>query len=543
MASRTRFLLLEDNAEHIALLLRESVEQYEALVNSVDGIVWEAELPGPRFTFVSEQAERLLGYPVERWFEEPDFWQSQIHPEDREQALSNCRQPPSEHHSFEYRMIAADGRPVWLRAIVSSRNEKGKPHKIQGIMVDCTRRKIAEKARQDSEQVKAAVQAELKRTNEHLLKKNKEIQNFYHTLAHELKTPLTSAREFVSIVMDGIAGPLNQTQIEYLGIARDSCNQLRACINDLLDATMLETGKMRLNIKPTALPPLLHKVAMAMSRPAGIKSIRIMEQVDAALPEIPLDEHRIIQVVTNLLNNAIKYTPAGGLIALSAGCVPDRPEIVRISVTDNGCGIPKGEQEHIFEHLYQIKSGDASTEQGIGLGLYLCRELVELHGGTIAVESEPGSGSTFSFVLPKRRESLKTDLLIVDDDPALLEMLSQVLSPEQFNVRTARDGLEALEQMRRQPADIVLLDLTMPAFNGPSTLKAIRQDWPGVPVIIHTGLSDGEVMKDALLYSPFTLLAKPSSPEQILETIRKVQRAADTTQWQRKHFGLKRPSF
>jgi PAS domain S-box-containing protein len=521
----------------------DSIRQYEALVNSVDGIVWEAELPGPRFTFVSQQAERLLGYPARRWLEEPDFWQEHIFAEDRERALSLCRELPSEHHSFEYRMVASDGRLVWLRDIVSTRTEKGKPVRIQGIMVDCSRRKAAEKAREESELVKATVQAELKKTNEDLLCKNKEIQNFYHTLSHELKTPLTSAREFISIVMDGIPGPLNPKQLEYLGVAKESCNQLRACINDLIDATRIETGKLRLDIKPTPLPPLLHKIALAMSRSAEAKNIQVIEQFQAELPEIPLDQHRIIQVVTNLLNNAIKFTPNGGVITLEACELPTRPEVVRISVTDNGCGVPREEQEHIFDHLYQIKAGDAATDQGIGLGLFLCRELVELHGGTISVESEPGKGSTFSFVLPRNREALKTNLLIVDDDPDLLETLPQLLKPEQFNVRTARDGLEALDQMRRQPADIVLLDLSMPAFNGSSTLKAIRQDWPGVPVIIHTALSDGDVMKDALVCSPFTLLAKPSTPEQILETIRRVQRASDTVHWQRNHFGLPKPVF
>ncbi len=523
--------------------LTESIRQYEALVNSVDGIVWEAELPGPRFTFVSQQAERLLGYPVRRWLEESDFWQEHIFAEDRERALNLCRELPSEHHSFEYRMVASDGRLVWLRDIVSRRAEKGKPVRIQGIMVDCTRRKAAEKAREESELVKATVQAELESTNEDLIRKNKEIQNFYHTLSHELKTPLTSAREFISIVMDGLPGPLNPKQFEYLSVAKESCNQLRACINDLIDATRIETGKLRLDIKPTALAPLLHRITLAMSRPAEAKNIQIIEKFQAELPEIPLDQHRIIQVVTNLLNNAIKHTPQGGVITLDASELPSRPEVVRIAVADNGCGIPKNEQEHIFDHLYQIKAGDAATEQGIGLGLFLCRELVELHGGTISVESEPGKGTTFSFVLPRNRESLKTNLLIVDDDPDLLEMLPQLFSPEQFNVRTARDGLEALDQMRHQPADIVLLDLSMPSFNGSSTLKAMRQDWPGVPVIIHTAFCDGDVMKEALVCSPFTLLAKPSSPEQILETIRKVQRASDTAFWQRNHFGLPKPAF
>src|SRR2546421_11436361 len=139
-------------------------------------------------------------------------------------------------------MLSADGSIVWLRDIVSVRAEPGEAAQVLGIMVNITPRKQAEAAR-------AETQAKLEQTNKDLLRRNEEIQNFYHTLSHELKTPLTSAREFISIVLDGLAGPLTQNQADYLSIAKDSCNQLRICLNDLLDATRLETGKMMLDTK------------------------------------------------------------------------------------------------------------------------------------------------------------------------------------------------------------------------------------------------------------------------------------------------------
>src|SRR5205085_1012716 len=142
--------------------------------------------------------------------------------------------------------------------------------------------------------------------------------------------------------------------------------------------------------------------------------------------------HRIMQVLTNLVSNAIKHTPLGGNIVIAAREAAGRRELVEISVRDNGCGIPPEEQERIFERLYQVKAGDAATEQGIGLGLYLCRELVQLHGGSIRVESEPGKGSTFSFVLPKNRNLLHANILVIDDDSSLLEMIRQVLAAEQY---------------------------------------------------------------------------------------------------------------
>ena len=451
-------------------------------------------------------------------------------------------------------MVAADGYVVWLRDIVSLRVEPGEPRpfsstpgcppdpaqkgrgQLQGIMVEITARKKAE------EKVRR-IQAELEQTNRDLTRRNQEIQNFYHTLSHELKTPLTSAREFISIVMDGLAGPLNETQAEYLTIARESCNQLRHCINDLLDATRLETGKLALELKPASLAALAQRVVTTMTPRAAAKNISLGQDIQPDLPEASLDERRMTQIITNLLTNAIKYTPSGGGIVVKVSEAAGRPELLQVSVTDTGCGIPKEEQEHIFDRLYQIKAGDASTEQGVGLGLYLCRELVQLHGGNIWVESEPGAGSKFIFVVPRSQESLRSNLLVIDDDPATVEMLRQLLTAEQYNVRTARNGVEGLQQMRRQTPDLILLDLAMPTLNGPATLKEIRKEWGEIPVIVHTGFADGDLMKQALAYSPFTLLAKPCPAEQVLETVRRVQRTGDTAVWRKNHYGLQKPAF
>lgn len=395
------------------------------------------------------------------------------------------------------------------------------------------RKLVAERLRRSEEQYRVLYQG--------LLRQNEEIRNFYHTLSHELKTPLTSAREFLSIVMDGLAGPVNSTQVEYLGIARESCDQLRVCINDLLDTTRLETGKLTLEMKVVSPAALVQHLVTVFQHKASEKKLRLRHEIQPDLPEVAMDERRITQVITNLLNNAIKYTPPGGQIVVSAQDAPDLPDQLQIAVRDTGCGIEKEEQERIFERLYQVKAGDASTENGIGLGLYLCRELVKLHGGNIRVESEPGQGSTFKFVLPKSERSLHANLLVIEDDPATLEMLRDLLAGEHYNVRTARDGAEGLEEMHRQTPDVVLLDLEMPRLKGPETLKEMRKRWGSIPVIVHTGFNDTELMKEALAFSPFTLLAKPSSPAQILETVRKVERAADTTIWKRTHGELQKP--
>jgi PAS domain S-box-containing protein len=375
--------------------LQRSIRQHQSLVDSVDGIVWEADFPSLRFTFVSQQAERLLGYPVRCWLEEPQFWQNHIHPDDQEKAINACAgiTAMQKHKSFEYRMVSAHGRTVWVRDIVSLRTGNGEPPKLQGIMVDITLRKLAE-------QKIRRIQDQLKQTNQDLLRKQEEIQSFCHTLSHELKTPLTSAREFICIVMDGLAGEINENQAKFLGIARQSCDQLTVCINDLLDATRLETGKLKLELGPASIRSLIQRVVMTLNSNAVAKQLVIKQHVDPGLPTIPLDQNRIVQVLTNLLSNAISYTPHGGKIVVSAGHPPKRSDQIEICVRDTGCGIPPEEQSRIFDRLYQVRQGDAASERGVGLGLYLCRELVELHGGSIRVQSEPGQGSSFTFVLP-----------------------------------------------------------------------------------------------------------------------------------------------
>jgi signal transduction histidine kinase len=245
------------------------------------------------------------------------------------------------------------------------------------------------------------VQVELERANRDLVRTNQEIQNFYHTLSHELKTPLTAAREFIAIVMDGLGGSVSPTQADYLRIALDSCNQLRVCINDLLDATRLETGKLSIDLRPAALDALIQRVVVALSPAAAERGIALDCAAAADLTPVALDDARITQVVTNLLNNALKFTPRGGAVSVRVEPRSADGDFVQVTVRDTGRGIPGDQIEHIFDRLYQVKSGDAATEAGIGLGLYICRELVRLHGGEIRVESTPGQGSAFTFTLPR----------------------------------------------------------------------------------------------------------------------------------------------
>jgi signal transduction histidine kinase len=240
----------------------------------------------------------------------------------------------------------------------------------------------------------------LEQTNEELHRRNAELQSFYHILSHELKTPLTAAREFVSIVLDGLAGGLSETQREYLGLVKDSCDQIALGLNDLLDATRVDTGKLSIAPRPTPMDRVVSQAVAAMASTAHGKGIRLQQVMAPQLPDALIDERRIAQVLVNLLSNALKFTPVGGEVTVRVSDDPQRPAEIRVSVSDTGRGIPPAELGQIFDQLYQIRTDDATVQGGLGLGLYISQEVVKLHGGEIWVESTLGKGSTFSFTVP-----------------------------------------------------------------------------------------------------------------------------------------------
>ncbi len=257
----------------------------------------------------------------------------------------------------------------------------------------------------------------LQKNNIELTRKHEEIQRFYQTVSHELKTPLTSIKEFVCIILDGIAGPLSNEQKEYLELVKESCMQMANEINDLLDMTRLETGKYRVELEPNDIEGLIKKVVSSMQIIAKQKMIIISMDLDKTLPKVFMDPKRVEQILTNLINNAIKFTDKHGEILLKAEYETDTAEFLKISVIDNGCGIESDNLKKIFERLYQVNpeknvSSTSTSNCGLGLGLNICKELVKLHNGEITVQSKIGKGSCFSFTLPVFYEEVGLDSLI-----------------------------------------------------------------------------------------------------------------------------------
>jgi signal transduction histidine kinase len=223
---------------------------------------------------------------------------------------------------------------------------------------------------------------------------------FLSHVSHELRTPLTCIHQFVTILLDGLAGEVNPEQRYHLDTVLTSVHQLRAMIRDLLEATRAESGKIRIEPRCITIGDLVQQALSMMSQTAKEKRVGLEVGLDARIPFVYADPDRTLQVLINLIDNGIKFTPPDGSIMVKACLVEADPNMVYLSVSDTGRGIGPEAKALIFERLYQDPNSIDNSRSGLGLGLFIAKELVELHGGRIWVASEVGNGSTFSFTLP-----------------------------------------------------------------------------------------------------------------------------------------------
>ena len=243
---------------------------------------------------------------------------------------------------------------------------------------------------------------DLEKMNAQLMARTSELERVYHSVSHELKTPLTAVREFVALVLDGVGGPAPAMgQRSFLEHALDGCDQMNHHLNDLIDSSRLDTGKLRLTLLPTQASRVIEFALASIRSVARAKNLTLESRVSSDLPLVLADPSRLGQILGNLLGNAAKFTESGGSIILSAGVAADRADEVEITVSDTGCGVAPQHISQIFDRLFQVSSaGDDLMGSGLGLGLSIARHLVNLHGGQLTVESTLGAGSVFRFRLP-----------------------------------------------------------------------------------------------------------------------------------------------
>jgi signal transduction histidine kinase len=238
---------------------------------------------------------------------------------------------------------------------------------------------------------------ELEEKGRELAQANQHKSDFLANMSHELRTPLNAVIGFSEVLGEEMFGELNEKQSEYVDDIHSSGRHLLSLINDILDLSKIEAGRMELDVTTFDIRMALGNALTLVSERAERRGIALESKIDESLADMTGDERKVKQILLNLLSNAIKFTPEGGRVTLTAH---GADSMVTISVRDTGVGISAEDQEHIFEEFRQVGTDYARKVEGTGLGLTLTRRFVELHGGEIAVESEPGAGSEFRITLP-----------------------------------------------------------------------------------------------------------------------------------------------
>jgi PAS domain S-box-containing protein len=407
---------------------------------------------------------------------------------------------------------------------------------------------------------------ELKRYEQTLQQKNDELEDasrmkseFLANMSHELRTPLNAIIGFSEILRDGLMGEMTDQQRGFIGDIFNSGQHLLSLINDILDLSKVEAGKMLLDLEPVPMSALLRNSLSIVREKAATRRIRLGMDAAAELGPIQADARKVKQIVYNLLSNAVKFTPEGGEVTLRAGRV-DRAEVGRlsgswtgrtfpvadspfaefleISVTDTGMGISMEDLEQLFKPFSQIDGGLARKFEGTGLGLAMVKLLADLHGGSVAVESAVGEGSCFTVWLPLRdgaqREALAPVLppavreivalpgdriaLVVEDDFKSAELIRVQLEAEGFKVLHAASAEAALVLAMQQPLALITLDIMLPNMDGWELLSRIKRvpELRRIPVVIVSIVAD---QTKGFALGAAAVMQKPISRKELYESL------------------------
>jgi PAS domain S-box-containing protein len=546
-----RVLLLHDITEQKQTreALRQTEETSRTILESIEDGYYEIDLEG-RFTRITEPTARIFRLQREEVIGKRMRELTDDATVDRLAAVYNqVRETGVALKQHEYTVTDRDGETRYLEASASLiRDAKGEPLGFRGIVRDTTERKRAEQELREAKRV--AEEA------------SRAKGAFLATVSHELRTPLTSVLGFAKlikkrlgdVIVPALAGadPKVERAVKQVGENVDIIvaegERLTALINDVLDLAKIESGKVEWHMQPVAVGEIVQRAIAATTSLSGAKGLQIRTEIEEILPTVVADPDRLIQVVINLLSNAIKFTDTG-----SIKCRAQKVDgAIEVTVTDTGAGISPEDQPKVFEQFVQVGDTLTNKPKGTGLGLPICKQIVEHHGGRIWVDSEVGKGSTFAFTLPLARDVAETPaigaepqrvelqqllqqlrqrigaleptdgqgrtVLIVDDDPSIRSLLRQELEASGHTVREARSGEEALAAIEEKPPGLIILDVIMPGMSGFDVAGLLRSDprTLNIPVIILSVVQDRQ---RGLRLGVDQYFTKPVSSEVLLQEV------------------------
>ncbi|MBV7316207.1 response regulator [Shewanella sp. NIFS-20-20] len=457
--------------------LRLSEERYHLAMDAVEDGLWDWYLDSEQI-ICNPSYYSMLGYRNNEFPALLSTIDNLIHPDDRlrvEQYREQYLVNPVGAYEIEFRMRAKNGEYHWMlsRGRMVEFSPDRQPKRMVGTHKDITRQKINEVALLEAKQ-----DAELA---------NLYKSEFLANMSHEIRTPMNA---IIGMLQLASRTSLTVQQEDYLDKASFSAQSLLRIINDILDFSKIEAGKLELERVPFPLDKVLDHALDLNAWKAQEKGVELLlyAPVTSGLV-LKGDPLRLGQVLINLLSNAVKFTPYG---EIELGCedVGDRDSRISLKfwVRDTGIGISQEQQDKLFDAFSQADGSTTRKYGGTGLGLSISKHLVSMMGGTLSVESEPGSGSIFSFTLsfeiaeelkpaaltvPKPLQKLRT--LVVDDNPSALQIYATELRELNFDVATAACGSEALYKLEHHPVDLILLDWMMPELDGLQVVQAIDE--------------------------------------------------------------------
>lgn len=393
--------------------------------------------------------------------------------------------------------------------------------------------------------------------SEKLISMDRLKDEFLINTSHELKTPLHGIINLSQSMIEGSNGPMNEPQRKNLAVIVSVARRLTNLIQDVMDFSKLKNGEITLNKKTISLAAILNANVEVLRHYINDKPIQLKIMIPEDLPNIYADENRILQILYNLIGNAIKFTEQGTIVVSAT----QTDNMVEVHVSDTGIGIPLDKQEVIFQSFEQSGAAVSREYTGNGLGLSISKQLVELNGGEISVESKPGVGSTFTFTVPvstdqvtkplalhpakfaMKPQTLKAvasqnsgylyKILAVDDDPTNLQVLVNVLAQEPYRLLLAQNGDEALRLMENEEnIDLVILDVMMPKMSGYEVTRKIRERYSlsELPILLLTVKNEPEDLISAFSAGANDFLTKPFFTHEIKARVRNLLELKDSVE-------------
>jgi signal transduction histidine kinase/CheY-like chemotaxis protein len=466
--------------------LDETRDRLQLAVDAAGLALWDWQLPSPEVFLTARWGEMLGDVAMDGCWKTADLLQ-RLHPDDRVRLQTMTRELLDGRQAktaAQYRVRSATGW-LWVEshAMVAERDSQGQPLRLMGTHADIGERK--------------RVEADVERARELAEQASQAKSEFLANISHEVRTPLNALMGLTRLLMDS---PLNPEQASWLDLMDSSAHALLVLLNDVLDLSRIEAGKMQLEHKRFPLHDALAEVSAVYSEQARSKSITWGLTLAPDLPaHLEGDAGRLRQVLGNLLSNALKFTPRGGRVEMSASRAAQAANGSRcwqIRVKDSGVGISARQQATLFDAFTQADASTARRYGGSGLGLAICARLVRLMGGTIAVDSALGQGSCFTVSLPLNESPLALPksaprelgelaaagkrfaglcVLVAEDHPVNELLMNQLLKRLGCTVRNARDGEQAVAQWAQGGVDLVLMDVQMPGTNGLQATQRIRE--------------------------------------------------------------------